>query len=241
MAEHTAISVSGIDVQIVRKDIKNLHLGVYPPDGHVRVAAPRRLDDDAVRLAVIDRLKWIRRRIRDFESQPRQSKRELITGESHHFLGRRYRLDVVEQNAAPRVRLRNRQIMELRVRPGAGYAKRDAILSQWYREQLRERLPQRIACWQARVGVQVAEVRVRKMKTRWGSCNVAAERIWLNTALAAKPPECLDYVLVHEMAHLMERHHNDRFRQLMDHAMPNWRLHRDTLNQAPLAHETWTY
>lgn len=241
MAEHSAITVSGIAVQVIRKDIKNLHLGVYPPNGHVRVATPLRLNDEAVRLAVIDRLKWIRRQIRAFESQPRLPQRELVTGESHYFMGKRYRLDVIEESVAPRVVLRNGRFMELRVRPGTSHAKRDAVLSRWYRDQLRSLLPQRIALWAPRVGVPIPEVRIRKMKTQWGSCNAVAGRIWLNTELAAKPSECLDYVLVHEMSHLLERHHGDRFRKLMDRAMPNWRLCRDQLNQAPLVYETWSY
>src|SRR5699024_5841915 len=207
--------------------------------GRVRVAAPKRLDDDAVRLAVIDRLPWVRRQIQAFEQQPRLPEPQYITGESHYSLGQRYRLDVIEANAPPRVRLRNQRFMELQVRPGTDHGKRGEIINRWYREQLHALWPERLARWQPRVGVQVDEVRVRRMKTRWGSCNALARRIWLNTALATKPLECLDYILVHEMTHLLERHHNDRFRQLLDHAMPNWRLYRDRLNQTPLAHDSW--
>ena len=235
------ITVRGISVEIVRKDIKHLHLGVYPPSGRVRVASPSRLDDDAVRLAVISRLGWIRRQQAEFAQQDRQSQREFVTGESHYFWGRRYRIDMIEHNGPPAVRLPNNTTMELRVRPGSDREVREAVLHRWYRHQLRTELPALVAKWQPRVGVIVNDVRIKKMKTRWGSCNAGAGRIWLNLELVKKPPSCLAYILVHEMVHFLERHHNERFRALMDALMPQWRLYKDELNRAPLAHETWRY
>ncbi len=235
------IDVRGTPVEVVRKDIKNLHVGVYPPNGRVRVAAPLRLDDDAVRLAVISRLGWIRRKQAEFEQQDRQSQREFVTGESHYFEGRRYRIDVTERDGPPTVRLLNNTTMALSVRPGADRDKREAVLHRWYRRQLRDRLPALLAKWEPKVGVQIAEVRIRKMKTCWGTCNRDARRIWLNLELAKKPASCLEYIVVHEMVHLIERHHNDRFRDLMDRLIPQWRLHRDELNRAPLAHVDWRY
>lgn len=235
------ITVRGISVEIVRKDIKHLHLGVYPPSGRVRVASPSRLDDDAVRLAVISRLGWIRRQQAEFAQQDRQSQREFVTGESHYFWGRRYRIDMIEHNGPPAVRLPNNTTMELRVRPGSDREVREAVLHRWYRHQLRAELPALVAKWQPRVGVIVNDVRIKKMKTRWGSCNAGAGRIWLNLELVKKPPACLAYILVHEMVHFLERHHNERFRALMDALMPQWRLYKDELNRAPLAHETWRY
>ncbi len=235
------IDVRGTPVEVVRKDIKNLHVGVYPPNGRVRVAAPLRLDDDAVRLAVISRLGWIRRKQAEFEQQDRQSRREFVTGESHYFEGRRYRIDVTEHDGPPTVRLLNNTTMALSVRPGADRDKREAVLHRWYRRQLRDRLPALLAKWEPKVGVQIAEVRIRKMKTCWGTCNRDARRIWLNLELAKKPASCLEYIVVHEMVHLIERHHNDRFRDLMDRLIPQWRLHRDELNRAPLAHVDWRY
>lgn len=235
------IHVRGTTVEIVRKDIKNLHLGVYPPNGRVRVAAPLYLDDDAVRLAVISRLGWIRRKQADFERQHRQSQREFVSGESHYFQGRRYRLDVIERDSPPTIRLRNNTTMELGVRPGTDRDGREAALYRWYRHELRDQLPGFLAKWEPRVGVAVADVRIRKMKTLWGSCNIEARRIWLNLELIKKPPSCLEYVFVHEMVHLIERRHNARFQGLMDRFMPQWRLHRDELNRAPLAHEDWRY
>ena len=235
------IEVGGTPVEVVRKDIRHLHVGVYPPGGRVRVAAPLHLDDDAVRLALVSRLGWIRRRQAEFARQARQSEREFVAGESHYFEGRRYRLDLIEGGGPPGVRLVNNTRMALQVRPGADRRAREDVLHRWYRGQLRGRLARLVARWEPKVGERVAEVRIRKMKTRWGTCNAAARRIWLNLELAKKPPSCLEYVLVHEMVHLIERAHNERFRCLMDGLMPRWRTHRDELNRAPLAHEDWTY
>ena len=240
-AQSRRIDVRGTPVEVVRKNIKHLHLGVYPPEGRVRVAAPAYVDDDAVRLAVVARLGWIRRRQAEFRSQDRQSPRRLVSGESHYVDGRRYRLAVVEQDAPPAVRLPNRTTMELRIRPNSDRDAREAVLQHWYRRRIRERVPALLATWEPRVGVHVAEVRIRRMKTRWGTCNAGARRIWLNLELAKKSPSCLEYIVVHEMVHFIERRHNDRFRELMDAAMPRWRVQRDELNRAPLAHEEWTY
>jgi predicted metal-dependent hydrolase len=235
------IEVRGLPIEVVRKDIKNLHVGVYPPSGRVRVAAPLRLGDDAVRLAVISRLGWIRRQQADFEQQDRQSQRELATGESHYVHGRRYRLDVIEHDGPPSVCLPNNTTMELRVRPEANRDEREAALQQWYRRRLRAQIPPLLAKWETKVGVKAAEVRIKRMKTRWGSCNATVGRIWLNLELAKKPASCLEYILVHEMVHIVERRHNERFRELMDMLMPTWRLCREELNRAPLAHEEWRY
>ena len=235
------IDIRGIPVEVVRKSIKNLHIGVYPPSGRVRVAAPLWLDDDAVRLAVISRLGWIRRKQAEFAQQDRQSQRELVAGESHYFRGRRYRLDVIERDGPPAVRLLNNAKMALRVRPGTDRDAREAVLERWYRHQLRDQLPELCVKWTQKVGVTVDEVRIKKMKTLWGSCNIEAKRIWLNLELVKKPTSCLEFVLVHEMVHLIERQHNERFQKLMDRFMPQWRVHRDELNQQPLAHEEWAY
>ena len=235
------IEVSGTPVEIVRKEIKNLHVGVYPPSGRVRVAAPLRLDDEAVRLAVISRLGWIRRKQAEFQQQVRQSQREFVTGESHYFEGRRYRLDVIERDAPPAVKPRNNTTLELGVRPNSNRETREAVLHRWYRRRLRNQLPSLIAAWEPKLGVTVNDARIKKMKTLWGSCNAEAKRIWLNLELAKKPRSCLVYILVHEMVHLLERRHSDRFHELMDGFMPQWRTYRDELNRAPLAHEDWRY
>ncbi|MDX2206067.1 MAG: SprT family zinc-dependent metalloprotease [Gemmatimonadales bacterium] len=235
------IEVGGIAVEVVRKEIKHLHVGVYPPHGRVRVAAPLRLEDEAVRLAVVSRLAWIRRHQVGFEQQDRQSQREMVTGESHYFLGRRYLLDVTEGTRRPSVSLVDNTTMWLQVRPGANREEREAVLQRWYRRQLREQLGGLVARWEPRVGRTVAALRIRRMKTRWGSCNADARRIWLNLELVKKPVVCLEYILVHEMVHLIERQHTDQFQRLMDQLMPTWRICRDELNRAPLAHEEWQY
>ena len=237
--DRARIEIRGIAVEVVRKDIKHLHLGVYPPEGRVRVAAPLRLDDDAVRLAVISRLAWIRRKRAEFERQDRQSQRELVSGESHYFEGRRYRLDVIESSRYVGVRLCGTAWIEMRVRPGTDRDAREAILYRWYRARLRERIPVIVAKWEPRIGVSVADWRIRRMKTRWGACNREAGRIWLNSELAKKPVSSLEYVVVHEMAHLVEPRHDERFRSLLDRVMPSWRQRMDDLNREPLASEEW--
>lgn len=235
------IEVCGIPVEIVRKDIKNLHLGVYPPNGRVRVAVPLRIDDETVRLAIISRLGWIHRKQSAFEQQDRQSEREMVTGESHYFQGRRYRLDIIEHNGPPAVTIRKNAMLELRVSPGTSRDKREAVLHRWYRQKLREQIPQLIAKWEPLIGVSVGEWGIKKMKTRWGTCNRDARRIWLNLELAKKPVECLEYIIVHEMLHLIERYHNERFKELMDRLIPKWRSRRKELNDSALRHEGWDY
>lgn len=233
--------MSGLPVEIVRKAIKNLHLGVYPPNGRVRVAAPVRVRDEAVRLAVISRLGWIKRQRTRFHSQERQSAREYVSRESHYFLGRRYLLNVIERNGLSRVSRKGHTILELQISRRAGRFRREQILLGWYRKNLKALILPLIEKWEAKMGTKVESWGIRRMKTKWGSCNSVEQRIWLNLELAKKPVRCLEYILVHEMVHLIERHHNDRFTMLMDRFMPNWRAHRDELNHAPLAHEMWSY
>lgn len=236
-----SITVSGMVVEVVRKDIKNLHLGVYPPLGRVRVAAPLVISDEAVRLAVIDRLGWIKRQRAQFAKQPRQSEREMVNGESHYVWGRRYRLRVHEHNSPARVALRGVASLDLFVRPGSTAEMRTAILQDWHRASLRLLIADLLAQWQPKLGVQVAHWGIKKMKTKWGSCNVDARRIWLNLELAKKPMPCLEYIVLHELVHLIERHHNDRFTALMDQHMPDWPQRRKLLNSTLLAHEHWGY
>ena len=235
------IKVSGLLVDVVRKDIKNLHLAVYPPSGRVRVATPLRVNDEAVRLAVISRLAWIKRQQAKFAGQDRQSAREYVTGESHYFQGQRYRLNVVAQDGRAHVVIRNNRTIDLFVREGSGTAQRERVFLAWYRQQLKALIPPLIEQWEANIGVKVAEWGVKQMKTKWGACNIKARRIWLNLELAKKPVHCLEYIIVHEMVHLLERNHSDRFSTLMDQFMPQWRLYRDELNHAPLSHADWKY
>jgi len=235
------IRVSGLPVQIVRKDIKNLHLGVYPPHGRVRVAAPLALSDDAVRLAVVSRLGWIKRQRAKFEAQPRQSEREMVSGESHYFLGRRYRLRVIEHNGPAKMFLRGNSTIDLYIRKGSRVGGREQVLRRWYRAQLKALIPPLLDKWQPVLGVWVAGWGVKKMKTKWGSCTSNSRRIWLNLELAKKPVHCLEYLIVHELVHLIERHHDDGFVSLMNQHLPQWRHYRKELNDTPLGHADWTY
>jgi predicted metal-dependent hydrolase len=235
------IVVNGLVVDVVRKDIKNLHLAVYPPHGRVRVAAPLLVDDEAVRLAVISRLAWIKRQQSKFEEQERQSAREYVSRESHYYQGNRYLLNVVYHDAPPKVVIRNKTTLDLFVRTGSDTAQRERALLAWYRKQLKQMIPPLIAKWEEIIGVEVADWGVKQMKTKWGTCNIEARRIWLNLELVKKPAHCLEFIIVHEIVHLLERHHNDRFVAHMDKFMPQWRLLRDELNRAPLGHATWDY
>jgi len=231
--------VGGIRVEVVRKPIKNLHLSVHPPDGRVRVSAPSHIDDEAVRLAVVSKLSWIRRHQKTFADQPRQSQREMISGESHYFLGRRYRLNVTERNGPNRVTLNGTSELTMQLRPGTDRDRREQLLNAWYRRRMKELVPDLIAKWQPIIGVEVADWGIKKMKTRWGSCNTRDYRVWLNLELAKKSLNCIEYVLVHEMVHLLERNHSEHFKALMDKFLPQWQLYRDELNQAPLSYEEW--
>lgn len=241
LAEIHRFTVSGIRVEVVRKDIKNLHLGVYPPHGRVRVAAPLVVSDEAVRLAVIDKLAWIRRQKAKFAEQRRQSQREMVNGESHYFLGQRYRLRVHEQDAPARVAIRGIASLDLFVRPGTNAEQREAVLLRWHRVQLKTLIRSLLEKWQPIIGVQVADWGIKKMKTKWGSCNPAAQRLWFNLELAKKAAPCLEYIVVHELVHLLERHHNERFAALVEAHVPQWRQYRQMLSQAPLGHEEWGY
>lgn len=235
------IHVNGLAVEVVRKNIKNAHLAVYPPNGRVRVAVPTLLDDEAVRLLVITRLGWIKRQQAKFASQPRQTEREYVSGESHYFLGYRYLLNVEYKDSPPKVSIRNKTTIDLIVRPNSDPETRERILNAWYRRELKAIIPAIIAKWEGIIGVQIAEWGIKQMKTKWGTCNISARRIWLNLELVKKPIHCIEYVIVHELVHLLERHHNDRFTGFMDKFLPNWRFLRDELNAQPLAHEDWEY
>lgn len=239
--ESKTIRIRRLTVEVVRKDIKNLHLGVYPPNGRVRVAAPLAVSDDAIRLAVIGKLAWIRRQREKFENQPRQTAREAVSGESHYVFGRRYRLNLIDTTGRPQVVLRTKTKMELHVPRRTTKAERLAVLDRWYREQLRSAAGPLLEEWQDSLGVRLEFWGVKRMKTKWGSCNHQTSRVWLNAELAKKPLACLEYIVVHELVHLLEPTHGDRFVSLMDEHLPGWRQRRDLLNSSPLANETWTY
>jgi len=237
--EQHKIIVSGLSVEIVRKNIKNLHLGVYPPAGRVRVAAPLRVSNEAVRLAVVGKLGWIKRQQARFEQQPRQSAREMVSGESHYFSGQRYRLRVHVAEGPATVVVNNNSIIELHVRLGARLETRQRLMMSWYRQYLKDTIPVLLDKWQNRLGVSVSAWGIKKMKTKWGTCNAEAGRIWINLELAKKSGDCLEYVVVHELVHLITKRHDEKFMKTMDEFLPRWRALRQELNGTPLAHEAW--
>ncbi len=237
--ERYSFDIRGLNIEVVRKPIKNLHLGVYPPDGNVRVAAPLGLTKDAIRLAVIGKLIWLKRQKMKYEKQARQTQREMVTGETHYFLGRAYRLRVIEHTGRCTVMLQNKSTIHLFVRKTTSRARREKLLSDWYRQQLQEIVSTMIAKWSKKIGVKSPSWSIRKMKTKWGSCNSLSKKIWLNLELAKKPIQCIEYIVVHELIHLRERHHNDRFVELMSSYLPTWRQKQSELNATSLKYENW--
>ena len=235
---YASLELGDIGVDVVLKDIQNLHLSVYPPAGRVRIAAPRRMDLETIRLYAISKLGWIRRERKKVLEQEREAPREYLRRESHYLWGRRYLLELEEGVSG--VELRHRR-MVLRLGAGAGVERRGELLEAFYREQVRGAVPALLGKWDPILGVRAAKVSVRRMKTKWGSCSHLSGSIRLNTDLAKKPPECLEYILVHELVHLLEPTHNRRFEALMDGALPNWRESRVVLNRLPVRHEEWRY
>lgn len=238
MSEH--IQLGDIRVEVQRKNNKHAHLYVYPPEGRVHISAPLHMGLDALRAFAISRLSWIKAQQRQMRAQPRETEREYLNRESHQVWGRRYLLEVIEVNAAPVVELKHSALV-LQIRPGSDEARREALLESWYREQLRAKLPVLLGKWQPLMGVNVRRILVQRMKTRWGGCNPSTGNIRLNTELAKKPPECLEYILIHELAHLIEPTHNNRFLALMDKFIPHWRQIKDELNRLPVRHEEWDH
>lgn len=232
------LTVRGLNVDVVYKDIKHLHIGVYPPVGRVRVAAPSRMSADQVRLAVIKRLPWIQRQRQQLQAAARQPEREMATGESHYVWGRRCRLRVIERPGRTHLEHDGERLL-LYMRPGTSPEERRQALDRWYRAQLRQVLPDLIGQWELRLEVSVPRWSIRRMKTKWGSCNRETKHIWFNMELAKKHPDCLEYIVVHELMHYFERGHNEAFSALMDKALPDWRRRREELNTSPLAQEAW--
>lgn len=233
------LTVAGIGVDVVYKNIKNMHISVYPPIGRVRVAAPDRLDEEAIRLAVVQRLPWIKKQRQQLRDAERQSEREMVTGESHYVWGQRLRLKLIETAGRAHVDIVGSKL-QLSLPSGSESAHRRKLLEAWYRKQIKDAIPPLIEKWEPIIGQKVNGWTVRRMKTKWGSCNPDSAKLWFNIELAKKHPGCLEYIVVHEMTHFHERTHNDRFVELMDKYLPNWRATRDELNGAPLAEEEWS-
>ena len=233
------IKLGDITVDVTLKDIKNVHLSVHPPTGHVRISAPKRMSLDTIRVFAITKLDWIRQQQAKLQEQERETPREYMERESHYVWGKRYLLTVVESDEPASIELQHNRML-LRVRPRTDENKRQALVEEWYRAQLKEAVPPLLARWQPLLGVEAERFFVQRMKTKWGSCNHKARTIRLNTDLAKKPPECLEYIVVHELVHLLEPTHNARFLALMDRIMPKWQFYRQTLNRLPVRQEKWS-
>jgi predicted metal-dependent hydrolase len=234
------LQIGDLEVEVLRKNIKNVHLSVLPPTGRVRISAPEHIKPDTLRVYVVSRLGWIRKEQEKLRGQARETPRDYIERESHYLWGKRYLMELIEKDEPPRVELTHRKLT-LQVRPGTSRAKRGALLAEWYRACLRDAVQPLIARWELMLGVKVRKFFIQHMKTKWGGCSPERGTIRLNSELAKKPPECLEYLVVHEMVHLLEPTHNERFIALMDRFMPNWRNRRDLLNSLPVRHEEWRY
>ena len=236
--ETAKIKLGELDIEIISKKIKNVHLSVYPPIGKIRVSAPESMALDTIRAFLVSKLGWIRKQQEKLRAQERESPRDYIDRESHYYNGRRYLLNVIEHDAPARVELTPKAI-ELYIRPGTSWEKRQIVVNEWNREQLKKKIPLIIRKYEKLMNVKILDFGVKKMKTKWGTCNVEAKRIWLNLELAKKPAEYLEYVVIHEMAHLLEATHSSRFVTLMDQFIPKWKFYRDELNRLPVCYEDW--
>ena len=231
-----SIVLGEITIEVTRKAVKNVHLSVHPPDGRVTLVAPRETRFEVARAYAIAKLAWIRDQQERLRNQPRETHRKYVERESHYLWGRRYLLSVEEQAARPGVRLDHKRIL-LTVRPGSGREKRAEIMHAWHRRLLHEAVPPLIEEWERKLGVKVSRYFLQRMKTKWGGCNPKAGTIRLNTELVKKPKDLLEYIIVHEMIHLIEPTHSERFLSLLDQNYPVWREAREELNALPLSDE----
>ena len=223
------MNVSGIEIEVVKKDIKNMHLNVMPPSGRVRISAPHGTSDDAINLFAVKKISWIKKQVGKFNSQERQTEREYITGESHYLWGRRYKLEVKYSNKRNNIEVKGNKII-LTVREKSTQQQRENYVNEWYRAELKSKLPSIVEKWESIIGVKANEVNIKNMRTRWGTCNTETKRVWINLQLAKKPVECLEYIVIHELVHLREKNHTKAFVEQMDKYMPDWRVVKDELN-----------
>jgi len=239
MSTNSYLQLGAIEVLVVRKRIKNLHLSVLPPSGRVRVTSPEHMKDDAIRTLISTRLPWIKKQQIKFTNQERQTERKYVSGESYYFFGRRYRLEVIYKDEKPLVLIKGKNKIVLQVRPKATIQKRQEVLSDWYRSELHPIIEDLITKWENKLKVKTSYWGIKQMKTRWGTCNYKRARILINLELAKKPLSCVEYVVVHELIHLIEKKHSERFVSLMTKALPKWKSLKDELNRFILSHEDW--
>ncbi len=239
--EKQIISIRDLPVQVLKRSVKNLHLSVLPPSGRVRVTAPLKMTDEAIRMAVISRIPWIKKQQIKFKAQERQSIREYVSGETHYFMGKSYRFKLEMIDKKPDVFIKGKTQIVMQIAKESSVEKREELLTSWYQSQLRREVDKYVPKWEKKMKVKTAKIRIRHMKTRWGSCIQVNKTIWLNLELIKKPTTCIEYVLVHEFCHLKEKRHNDAFLNLMNKYMPKWRMYKDELNKLPLSYEKWSY
>lgn len=232
------IELGDIAIKVTRKDIKNVHLSVHPPDGRVTLSAPTDTRPEVARAYAISKLRWIREQQERLRNQARETPREFVERESHYLWGRRHLLTVIEQDSKPYIVVDHKRIT-LSVRPGSDHTKRAEVIHDWHKSLLHEFIPPLIRKWEPKLGVEVVAYFLQRMKTKWGSCNHKAGHIRLNTELVKKPKDLIEYVIVHEMTHLIEPTHNDRFLSILTEHYPTWREARTELNELPLTAEVW--
>lgn len=224
------ITVSNISAEVEWKEIKNIHLTIYPPDACIHVSAPMTMSEDSIRLFLITKTQWINQKVSQILSHTRQTTREYVSGENHYYKGHRYRLKVVFHNAPPKVEIKGFDYIILYVRESMSEERRAEILKEWYRKEFKAILPPLIEKWEEILGVKVNKWDVKQMKTLWGSCNHQKHNILFNLELIKKPLHCIEYVVAHELLHIRVRLHNEEFTKLLTHYFPNWRQVKDELN-----------
>ncbi len=238
MTTKNTITLQKLKIDTIRKDIKNIHLGVYPPKGEIRVSVPLDTNDETLRLFLISKTSWIKKQQRKFSQQKRQTSRKYTAGESHYLFGKEYRLKIISTKESSKIIIKKTS-MDLYLKSNYTVLEKEKIFEKFYRQELEKVIPKLLKKWESKVDVKSKQIKTRKMKTKWGSCDTKKKQILLNLELAKKPFHCIDYVLVHELVHLKERKHNDRFIELLESAYPKWQEHKEELNQGILSHFEW--
>jgi len=233
------LQVGGIEAVVLYKPVKNLHLNVLPPVGKVRVTAPQNMNDDAIRTFLATRISWIKKMQAKFKGQERQTPREYVSGETYYYFGKKFKLEVCEIEARPNVEIKGKTKIFLNIRPKTSVLKREEIIQNWYRDELRKFLGVAIDKWEKKIGIKTDSWGIRRMKTRWGTCNHKKKNIWLNLELVKKPESCIEYVVLHELLHFIEEKHSDKFTGLLNKYMPKWKSEKEELNRLILSHEEW--
>ena len=224
------LCIDDLEIEVIPKKIKNIYLSVRPPDGHVRMSVPAKMDQETISFFARSKLPWIKKQRAKILARPAQLVPEYVSGEHHFLFGVSYELKVTAQTGRTQVELDEDQHINLTVPPGSTREQRQKVMMDWYRRQLKAVIPQYLEKWEREIGVAVRECRVRRMKTKWGTCNIRDRRIWLNLELVKKSPACLEYIIVHELIHLLERYHNDRFYAYLTRYLPTWKQLKKELN-----------